>query len=69
MSNGYVGWDYEDTASPPHYLVYGDGPFDGEQGCIVLAIHVPETPENDADVQCIVDALNRLAVRSPWYRG
>lgn len=56
-----IGWDFECPGSG-HYHVYAVAGFlDGRMDAIVLDI--PETPENDADVQSIADALRRIALR------
>lgn len=59
MSDG-VAWDYEE--GPNYYHVFAvNGMLDG---CMESwAIEIPRSPEHDADVQSIVEALNRIARR------
>lgn len=57
-NNRSVAWDYEST----YYHIYPqssllDGVFDP------IIIEIPRTKQDDADVQSIVDALNRMASR------
>lgn len=57
----HLKWDYSEHAGS-HYLV------DIPDNLIVLrleslSIDAPQTPENDADVQIIEDALSRIAER------
>jgi hypothetical protein len=63
----HVAWDYENGGHPTnwHYHIYphsdqGEAMMDDENLCLTM----PETPENSADVQAIVDALDRLAGRA-----
>ena len=53
-----VAWDYEST----YYHIYGQTP--SLEGVInPFIIEIPRTVQADADVQSIVDALNRIASR------
>lgn len=47
---------------PPWYTIL---PFESplEAVCDGMTLTLPQTPENDADVQAIVDALSRIATR------
>jgi hypothetical protein len=60
----HVAWDYEEDATPPYYHVYavsdaGEFMMDGD----TLEITAPETPDYSADIQIIVDALDRIGDR------
>ena len=53
-----VAWDYQST----YYHIYGQTP--SLEGVIhPISIELPRTVQTDADVQGIVDALNRIASR------
>lgn len=56
-----ISWDYEETTHPHYHIFAVNGPLDGAMEA--WGIYIPDTPENDADVQCIVDALERIASR------
>ena len=56
-----VAWDYEETTEPHYHIYCVCGPLDGVLDAI--GIHLPQSEENDRDVQQIVDAFNRLAAR------
>lgn len=59
MSEG-INWDYEEGTG--YYHIYAvSGQLEGRMDAVGL--YVPETPENDTDVQQIVDALRRIARR------
>ena len=56
-----VTWDYEEPSEEGYYHVWGlPGPFEDEA---LFTLTAPQTPENDADVQAIVDAIDRIAAR------
>ena len=62
MANG-IGYDYEESTTSYYHIYAVDGPLDG---CFdAIGIEVPKTPENDADIQLIVEALERIAARAP----
>jgi len=59
-ARGSVAWDYEEESGCYHIYAH-DGAFDGD---IALHLELPETPENTEDIKIIVEALNKMALRS-----
>ena len=57
-SNGSIAWNYETTY---HHIYPKIDLLDGVLDPIF--IEIPRSAQNDADVQSIVDALNRMASR------
>lgn len=67
MSDSGVAFDYEDDGvNQGYYHVYAlSGPLDDENVWLepFIALTVPETDANTADIMAICDALNRIASR------
>ena len=62
MSAGLT-WDYEviDGRRDQYHVYASNGPL--EDRLSPFTLHVCRTPEHDADVQAIVEALRRIAAR------
>jgi hypothetical protein len=58
----HIAWEYEESASWYHIYALTEAGEALLEGTIELEL--PQTAENTADLQTIVDALDQLAVRN-----
>lgn len=56
-----VAWDYEESVDHYYHIYAPNGPLDERLDAI--AIDIPQTPDNDRDIEAIVAILNKIEGR------